>query len=54
MQKVIQVNLLTLIGTGEPQSAAWATREHATYSILFKSYIVNTGSLLMDAKDGGE
>ena len=29
-------------------------REHATYSISFESYMLNTGSLLRDAKESGK
>ena len=41
------------VNVGEPQRADGAGREHATYSISFESYMLNTGSFSRDAKAMG-
>jgi hypothetical protein len=40
--------------TGEPQRADGASRKHATYSISFESFLLNTGSFPRDAKADGK
>ena len=46
--------VLLHVNVGEPQRADGASREHATYSIAFESYMVNTGSFSRDAKVYGK
>ena len=46
--------VLLHVNVGEPQRADGATREHATYSIAFESYMLNTGSFSRDAKVDGK
>jgi len=42
------------MNAGKPQRADGASREHATYLMLYESYMLNTGDLLRDAKGSGE
>ena len=42
------------MNAGKPQRADGASREHATYLMLYESYMLNTGDLLRDGKGSGE
>jgi hypothetical protein len=46
--------VLLHVNVGEPQRADGASREHATYSMSFESYMLNTGSFSRDGKVDGK
>jgi hypothetical protein len=51
----LQVNLiLPWRKMGEPPERGRSVQQHATYSIPFESFIMNTGDFLWDAKGSGE
>jgi len=54
MQRAHRSTCLPGVEIGEPQRAEGATREHATYIILFESYMANTGDFLKDVKESGK
>jgi hypothetical protein len=54
MHEGTQVNLHYPVEQLGSHKAWKGIRQHATYSILFESSIVNTGEPARDAKEGGE
>ncbi len=44
----------TLEEDGGAPKRGRGVQQHATYSILFESFIMNTGDFLLDAKGSGE
>ena len=49
-----QVNLTYPVYDWEAAESGRGSQQRATYSVLFESYIPNTGSFLRDAKASGQ
>ena len=54
MWKEAQMNLFTLCRYWGASERGWGTQQHATYSMSFASYLLNTGSSSRDAKVDGK
>ena len=54
MWKEAQTHLFTLCRYWGAAESGWGSEKHATYTIVFESFIVNTGEPERDGKEGGK
>ena len=52
--KEAQMNLCTLCRYWGAAESGWGSEQHATYTILFESFMVNTGEPARDVQEGGK